>query len=420
MSRLRVSAVRAPCRGRAWRITARALAVVAGLFALAAAEGVKFEFVTPKHQQTVLGESRIELGVSVPAPLVPSKIEIRVDGAPLATLTAPPWSAVWDAGMIGQAHTLEAVLYLSDGTEIRRSIRTSALRVNYVEEVALVNLYAVVRNAAGDYVTDLGEEDFAIVENGRPQKIDRFTTEHKPLRVALVLDNSLSMQKEDRLKHAQDAALSFLDVLTEGDEGMVVAFSDEVVVKQEATAAREDLERAILSVVPVGGTALYDAVWKTSRQLERLDGRRVMVLLSDGRDEAKSGLEPGSLHTLNEALDRALRDEVIIFSIGTGNNLDSQPDFYGRTSLQAILQEMADKTGGRAYFARGATRLKKAFEEVADDLRHMYSLAYVSDDARHDGTWRAVKLTTDDPKLLVYTREGYFAPAEAASPTGTH
>ena len=419
MSRLRVPAVRALRYGPAGR-TRAAAAVVAGLLALGAAEGVKFEFVTPKHLQTVLGESRMEFGVTVPAPLTPQKIEIKVDGKPLTTLTAPPWTAAWDAGMIGQAHTLEAVLYLSDGTQIRRSIRTSVLKVNYVEEVALVNLYAVVRDAAGGYVTDLGKEDFAILENGRPQKVERFTTEHKPLRVALVLDNSLSMEKEDRLEHAQDAALKFLDVLTEGDEGMVVAFSDEVEVKQEPTASRQDLEGAILSVEPVGGTSLYDAVWKTSRQLERLDGRRVLVLLSDGRDEARSGLEPGSLHTLNEALDRALRDEVIIFSIGTGNNLDSEPDFYGRTTLKAILQEMADKTGGRAYFARGATRLKKAFEEVADDLRHMYSLAYVSDDARHDGGWREVRLTADDPKLIVYSRKGYFAPAADTSSAGTN
>jgi len=414
------SARRRESRLRRARIAASTTALVLGLLPVGATEGAKIEFVTPKHLQTVLGESRIELAVTVPRDLTAVRIELRVDDAPLATLTAPPWVATWDAGTIGEAHTLEAVLHLSDGSQVRRAIRTSMLRVNYVEEVALVSLYAVVRSAAGDYVTDLVEKDFSIVENGRPQKIERFTTERKPLRVAIVLDNSLTMEEEEKLEHAQEAALKFLDVLGEGDEGMVVTFSDGVVVKQEPTANRQKLEAAILSAKPEGGTALYDAVWKTSRRLERLDGRRVLVLLSDGRDEASNGLEPGSLHTLNEALDRALRDEVIIFTIGVGNNLDSEPDFYGRTTLKAILQDMAGKTGGRAYFARGSARLKKAFEEVAEDLRHMYSLAYVSDDTRHDGAWREVRLMTGDPKLIVYTRKGYFGPAADASSTGTH
>jgi len=397
------------------RIAAAIAAVALCAAPLPADDEARLEFVTPKHLQTVLGESRIELAVSLPASLRAEKVEIRVDGELLATLDRPPWSAPWDAGSSERAHTLDAILSLSDGTEVHASIRTSPLRVTHFEEVALVNLYAVVRSPSGDYVTDLTQEDFSISENERPQRIQRFTTERKPLSVAIVLDNSLTMEGK-KLEHAKEAALKFLDVLGEGDDAMVVTFSDEVVVKQELTGVRDELERAILSAEAEGGTALYDAVWKTSRRLERLDGRRVLVLLSDGRDEASSGLEPGSLHTLNEALDRALRDEVIIFSIGIGKSLDSQPDFYGRTNLKAILEELAKKTGGRALFASSSTRLKKAFEEVADDLRHMYALAYVSDDTHHDGTWREITLrTARDPRLVVYTRKGYFAPTEDTS-----
>ena len=79
---------------------------------------------------------------------------------------------------------------------------------------------------------------------------------------------------------------------------------------------------------------------------------------------------------------------------------------------------MAVKTGGRALFASSPTRLHKAFEEVADDLRHMYSLAYVSDDTVNDGAWREIRLKTSDPKLAVYTRKGYFAPVPDTSSTG--
>lgn len=385
-----------------------------GLTATPAEDAAVVEFVSPQNLQTVLGVAEIVLDVRVPAGLRAERVEITVDGSPLTTLRGEPWRTTWDAGEMGKGHTLEAVLYLSDGTRARSMVRTSRLRVTHFEEVALVNLYAVVRDSSGDYVTDLTRDDFRITENGRPQQIERFTSERKPLSVAIVLDNSLTMEGK-KLEQAQEAALKFLDVLEEDDEGMVVMFSDEVIVAQTLTPDRKLLETAIRTASAKGGTALYDAIWKTSRTMERLDGRRVLVLLSDGRDEASSGLEPGSLHTLNEALDRALRDEVIVFSIGIGKNLGSQPDFYGKRTLKSILEEMAHKTGGRALFASGPSRLKKAFEEVADDLRHMYSLAYISDDKRHDGSWREIHLRTSDDRLLVYTRRGYFAPTESTS-----
>ena len=389
-----------------------AVVVALGLAVTPAEEPPAIEFVTPIHLQTVLGPAEIVLDVRVPPGLRADRVEIFVDDAPLVTLHDPPWRTTWDAGETGAGHSLEAILHLSNGTSVGAAVRTSRLRVTHFEEVALVNLYAVVRDAAGGYVTDLERDDFEVTENGRPQKIERFTSERKPLSVAIVLDNSLTMEGK-KLERAQEAALKFLDVLEDGDEGMVVMFSDEVVVAQTLTPDRKRLETAIATAKAKGGTALYDAVWKTSRRMEPLEGRRVLVLLSDGRDEASSGLEPGSLHTLNEALDRALRDEVIIFSIGIGKNLGSQPDFYGRRTLKSILDEMAKKTGGRALFASGPSKLKKAFEEVADDLRHMYSLAYVSDDTRHDGTWREIRLDTSDKRLVVYTRRGYFAPTEA-------
>lgn len=395
-----------------------AVAVLAAFAGASWADDASVEFISPKHLQTIIGESRIELNVALPGGVRAAKVEIFVDDELLATLTDPPWAIEWDAGMTGQAHDLDAVLHLADGSEVRASIRTSPLRVTHFEEVALVNLYAVVRDRAGGYVTDLEQDDFKITENDRPQKIQRFETERKPLSVAIVIDNSLTMEEGKKLERAQEAALKFLDVLADGDECMVVMFSDDVVVTQELTAERKTLETAILAAHAEGGTALYDAVWKSSRRLKGLDGRRVLVLLSDGRDEASNGLEPGSLHTLNEALDRALRDEVIIFSIGIGKNLDSQRDFYGRRNLKSILEEMAVKTGGRALFASSSTRLKKAFEDVANDLRHMYSLAYVSDDKEHDGTWRQIHLEASNPKLAVYTRTGYFAPESDTSITG--
>jgi VWFA-related protein len=301
-----------------------------------------------------------------------------------------------------------------------------------VEEVALVTLYAIAKNESGGYVTDLGRDDFRLFENGHPQEIDRFSAERRALRVAIVLDSSLSMSmNEDRIGAARDAALEFVDALEPGDEGLVATFSDEVRVLQELTSDREALRESLKRVETGGGTALYDAIWQGAERLREFDGRRVLVLLSDGRDEAASGLEPGSLHTLEEALDRAIRNDVMIFVIGLGGRLArdakrlendpsaraSELDFFGRTPLASILGRIADTTGGRAIFSSSSGKVRRAFEEVAADLRHQYSIAYRSDDSRRDGSWREIRLTTVRPGVAVTSRSGYYAPRDRRTAT---
>ncbi len=419
------------------RPTAPALLLLASILGdprpLEAAEGASVRFVAPRPNATVLGNAEIELEVSVPENRSVRRIEIALDGRPLATLEAPPWRARWNAGPEGGDHRLEAVLVLDDGSTLSASTRTSRLRIDQVEEVALVTLYAVATDAGGEYVTDLARDDFRLFENGRPQEIDRFSTERRPLRVAIVLDSSLSMSiKEDRIGPARDAALEFVEALEPGDEGLVATFSDDVRILQDLTSDKEALRRSLERVETGGGTALYDAIWIGSERLREFDGRRVLVLLSDGRDEAASGLEPGSLRTLDEALDRAIRNDVMVFVIGLGTpiardakRLEDDPraqvaeyDFYGRTPLASILKRIAETTGGRAIFTSSAGRIRKAFADVAADLRHQYSIAYRSDDSRRDGAWREIRVTTARPGVRITSRTGYYAPKDRRS--GTH
>ena len=140
----------------------------------------------------------------------------------------------------------------------------------------------------------------------------------------------------------------------------------------------------------------------------------MLILLSDGRDEAANGLEPGSLHTLSEALDKALRNEVMIFAIGFGRDLDQQFDFYERTTLAEILSRLAESTGGRVLFPKRTGALRSAFEEVAVHLRHQYSIAYSPDNESKDGAWREIRLRTRQPELEVVTRKGYYAASDRA------
>jgi VWFA-related protein len=378
-------------------------------------------FLKPRNLATVLGETTIRLLVDVEDGASVDRVEVRVDGKLLAALTGPPWETVWNAGEKGRGHVLEARLHLADGREARSLIRTSPLHIDQVEKVDLVNLYLVVRDGSGRYVTDLTRDDFTILEDGVPQEVERFTTTHKPLRVGIALDSSRSMIKQDRLEKAKKAALDFLEILEPGDEGTVVSFNEYVHVTQEISADKTLLARAIRKAFPAGGTALYDAVWRASRLLEDFDGRRVMVLLSDGKDESASGFEPGSLHTLEEALDQALRSEVMIFPIGLGKRLEHEyvrrwESLGGRsnldvsTSLADVLNRLADTTGGRTVMSSDAGRLRRAFQQIAEDLRHQYSIAYNSTNPARDGRWRPIRVQTPGRTLQVVTRKGYYAP----------
>ncbi len=165
-------------------------------------------------------------------------------------------------------------------------------------------------------------------------------------------------------------------------------------------------------------------MWRTGRLLAGFDGRRVLVLLSDGRDEAANGFGPGSLHTVDEAVEQSLRNEVMVFAIGLGGNL---PREYVRTwngagelsqvdparTVVDVLRRLSEATGGRLILASSAGRISRAFDEIAADLHHQYSIAYASTDAARDGKWRRIEVLTPGRELEVVTRKGYYAPHPA-------
>ncbi len=391
------------------------LAVVAGILlpAVVGAERVA-QFVHPRHLSTVVGPSQYLLEIRLPGSARVREVRITLDGARLTVLSSPPWQGTFDAGDGSRGHRLEAEVVLTDGSVHSASVLTSALRIQEVEDVDLVNLHAVVRDRQGNYITDLTRERFTLLEDGTVQTIRRFSTDLKPLAIGIVLDVSRTMRGE-KLEAARNSALRFLDTLTEDDRAMVVTFSNRVQVLQAATTDRSLLAEAIRSTEVEGGTALYDGIWRTADYLRRLDGRRVMLLLTDGRDEAGNGMEPGSLHTLEEALDHSNRNDVMIFAVGYGKNL-KQLDFYQRHTLESILRRLAETSGGAVLFPKRIGSLKKSFEAVARDLRHQYSIAYTSNNKARDGIWRTIELSTDIPRYEVVTRKGYFAPSGSSGP----
>jgi Ca-activated chloride channel family protein len=375
-----------------------------------AAEEPRVKIESPTWRDIVSGPTPIEVEITGPGADAVREVALEVDGEIVTVLVSPPWRAVHDFGDDLESRQVRAVVRLEDGRELTARIKTRRFLANQIEEVSLVNLFVTVRDSGEQIVRGLEKRDFAVYEDGVRQQLSRFTDERRPLAVGVVLDTSLTM-KGEKLETAGNAAAKFLDVLEPGDRVLVASFSDKIQVRHELNEDLEGAREAIGGLEARGGTALYDAIYRVADALAQVptQERRVMVLLSDGRDEAASGLEPGSFHTLDEALDRVLKQEVIVFSVGLGKGLDRQRDFYGRTTLAEILERLADSTGGRAYFVKRAGQLGRAYELIGETLRYQYSLAYDSTNDERDGAWREVRVLTRGEGHRVVARKGYYA-----------
>ena len=403
-------------------VLARAAALLLGLwFCLPASAAGSLRILTPASGRPALGPTQVTLDVLPPEGATVSRVVLELDGKQVGLLTAPPWTATVDLGTGENERALTAVAAFSDGSFARGLVRVAAVRIQETAEVSLVSFYATVRDEGGALVNDLKVSDFQLTENGRPQKIERFSTERRPLRAALVIDTSESMNTDDRIGKARAAAVRFLETLGPEDEVALVTFSDEVHLVHPMTGDLRGIRSAIEGMGAKGGTALYDAIWKASELLGGEDGRKVLVLLSDGKDEAQSGIEPGSLHTMNEALQRALRDEVMVFAIGIGKwgtEQSPEADPYTRMPLRDILSTLGSATGGEVLFLSRPRQLAEAFERVAEALRNQYAIAYTSDDQRKDGSWRETRLTALKKGLSVTARRGYYAPKQPPRASG--
>jgi len=267
--------------------------------------------------------------------------------------------------------------------------------------VELVNVLATVTDKKNRLVTDLTKNDFRVFEDGRPQEIRFFSRETDlPLRIGLLIDTSNSIR--GRLHFEQQAAVDFLNAVLRPDKDLafVVAFDVEHEVVQDYTDEMEKLSAAINRLKAGGVTSLYDAVVFSCQ--EKLSSfppqegyvRRVMIVLSDGQDNR-------SVHTEDEAVATAQRAEVTLFTISTSLGERGKGD--------KVLAQLAGATGGRAFFEAGD--LAENFEEITHELRSQYSLAYVSTNREHDGTFRTITIQPVRKNLRVRARPGYFAPS---------
>jgi Ca-activated chloride channel homolog len=246
---------------------------------------------------------------------------------------------------------------------------------------------------------DVDATDLVVVENGVEQTVDTFQEAITPVSIMLALDASGSMKKSSEI--AKAAAASFVDALRAEDKLALLLFADHAELAHDLTTAREPIHDAIDQYQANGGTALYDALGDSLDRLKKVDGRRVIVVVTDGRDEDNPGTGPGSRRTFEEVLQAAREVDAVIFAIGVGQKVDRR-----------VLEKLAATSGGEAYFPADATQLDSEYRRVVETLRRRWLIGYTSTDGRRNGEWRAVEIHAKNPNTVVRSRGGYFAPGK--------
>jgi Ca-activated chloride channel homolog len=300
--------------------------------------------------------------------------------------------------------------------------------------VNLVDVLFTVLDRRNKLVPTLEKEDFKISDDKSVQTIRYFSKQTDlPLRIGLLMDTSNSIR--DRLKFEQDAATSFLYsvIRRTKDQAFVMTFDDEPSVLQTFTDDAGRLRDEIVKTRAGGGTAVYDAIYTACAQElshpPRPPGdqpdvvRRVMIVISDGDDNL-------STHTRAEAIEMAQLYSVVIYTISTSTQWIqlSQTDPYKladrKTHLtegDKILQDLAEETGGRAFFPYHVDDLDQSFQDIGDELRNQYSIAYIPTNSVLDGRYHRIRIEVPDHKgYQVRARRGYFArptPAVPANPS---
>ncbi|HUE81924.1 MAG TPA: VWA domain-containing protein [Pyrinomonadaceae bacterium] len=286
--------------------------------------------------------------------------------------------------------------------------------------IRLVRLPITVVDRKGQFISGLTKEDFIILEDKVPQKIETFSDdlgETSPLYVAVLMDTSPSTA--GKLKFEQESAMNFIQTVVRPrrDHVLFATFDDEILLRQDFTDKLDLLDRAVFAVKQSGSqTALYDAVWQfCDEKLRSVPGRRVLVVITDGEDTY-------SRATIRDAIDIAQRTETTIYAISTKAGFASTVPGVEAGQVKdrkdRDLVTLAEETGGVAFFTGDMLSLERSFTRISRELRAQYLVTYRPTNDRYDGSFRRIDVRLADRRgnLRIRTKRGYNAIADSVRP----
>jgi len=368
--------------------------------------GLELWIERPRPSEFVFGDVEVVIRAA-PAEAI-ATVQLTVDGRQVALFDRPPYRIVVDVGHENEEHEFEAVARSRSGETRSAVVVTPVLQIDEVIDLGLQQLYVTV-SASGRRVLNLDQADFKILDEGKPQEIVTFERGDIPLTATLLLDCSLSM-KGERLAAALEGANEFVAGMRPLDQAMVLLFSDRLLRVTEFSEDREVLSQALTEVEAAGGTSINDHLFLALRRLEAVQGRRVVVLFSDGSDVH-------SVLPMEGVLQTARRSQALIYWIylrEPGEEFEIPEYTSSWRNVKANRQEFKDlretiqDSGGRIEVVDSLESLEEAFAGILSELREQYVLGYYPSEARHDGRWRTVRVKADRPGVDVRTRGGYF------------
>jgi len=358
-----------------------------------------------------------------PRGIAPRRVEFWFNGVKAGEVTRPPWKLTIDTGEENIERRFRVVasgaLAASGASGASGANPTSGQRweaevvlppvhVDDELDLPLQQLYitATTDDPSRAPVLDLRRESFRIFDSGRQQEIVTFEHGDVPLAAVLLIDSSISMQGAP-LRAALAGAHSFATGMAPLDEAMLLLFSDRVVHHTPWSADPDELLAGIDGVEARGGSAVNDHLFLALQLLEKRQGRRVVILLSDGVD-VESLLQAAQVNEI------AVRSQALVYWI----RVSSEPfDLLQRSAWRGVAEHSAEirqlaatvaSSGGRRLDIQRFEDAPGAFQKILTELRQQYVLGFYPDRLRHDGDWHPIKIEVAPRNVLLRTREGYY------------
>ncbi|HEX4822889.1 MAG TPA: VWA domain-containing protein [Candidatus Polarisedimenticolaceae bacterium] len=381
------------------RILAALLLIASAAFAQDAAQrkGFSIHITSPPENDFVVGKTKIHAEVKADDPGDIDRVEFLVKDKVIFVDREPPYECVYDFGEESKAWVIRAVAYHREGFSVSDVVVTRKIMVESFEEVNRVILWVTVTDKSDRLVGELDKSSFKVFEDGTQQTIQEFTLEDRPITMAIVLDSSGSMR--DSMPEVHEAAAQFVGTLRAQDRALVIDFDDKVFLLQDLTSDQVALKESVTSTEALGSTALYDAIHAAFRKLAGIEGRKAIVLLTDGDDTS-------SQFGYARVLEEAKAQNVLIYAIGLGD------------AKKSVLKEFSDMTGGRPFFVGKAKDLNEVYQKIAEELRRQYYISYSTNNKTWDGRFIKVEVKATNPDWSVRARRGYFA-VKGSPPPGT-
>ena len=294
-------------------------------------------------------------------------------------------------------------------------VRAQNTQGTFRSAVDLVSLNVIVTDNRDRFVTGLAQKDFSVFEDGVAQDVSFFAATNVPLDLAILLDTSSSMS--DKLATVQEAAVGFASHLRSGDRVTVVSIKDSARVLHDLDGDIAGACETIRKTTASGGTALYNGVYTTIRQMQKVHGsdggemrRQAIAVLTDGDDTT-------SLVTFDDLLTLAKQAGIAIYTIALKSQYPVALLGAGKETSESdfAMKALAQETGARSFFPTDISQLAGVYSSITQELASQYALGYTSSNSKRDGGYRRIFVRVDEPNVRARTRSGYIVTKTQAS-----